>query len=218
MRRTSLFQVRRIAAVLGMSCALAMAAQASPITYTMRGVATGSLGARNFSDAAFAVAVVTDTDTVYAHGPGIPCNLPKAATVSITGVGSASVDTPIFVTAPIFVNGSAAWQMLALGRGNCPGSADIWTYGYNPNAVSYGLDTSMPPAALAMPTAPPGITVETSSGVLAFDRVSALTFEAAMTNAMTPIPTLSGGGLGLVTLMLAGIGAAAARTRRAASA
>ena len=218
MRRTSSRRARRIAATLGMSCALAMAAQAAPITYTMRGVATGSLGATNFSNAPFSVAVVTDTDTVYAQGPGIPCNLPKSATVSVGGVSSIAVDTPIFVTAPIFVSGNAAWQMLALGRGICPGSAEIWAYGYNTNPESYDLATSLPPSMLAMPSAPSGVTVETSSGMLAFDQVSALTFEAVMTSTTAPIPTLSGGVLGLATLMLAGLGAAAARSRRAAPA
>jgi hypothetical protein len=159
-----------------MSCAIVTIAHAVPITYTMRGVASGSLGATGFSGATFAVTVVADTAAMNSLGPGIPCIDPKQATFTLSDLGTGSITTPISVA------DNAAWQLVALVRGRCVESGPMWTNGRNPDLGSYDLATELPPMVLEMPSAPLGIVVETSRGMLVFESVSALTFEANLKN------------------------------------
>lgn len=116
MLRTSSCWARWIMVVAGACCAMASPAHAAPVTYTMSGVASGRLGAMNFSDATFVVTASADTGTVSSLGPGIPCNDPKGATFAIRGVGSGSITTPISVAA------NSGWELLALARGRCVAS------------------------------------------------------------------------------------------------
>jgi hypothetical protein len=164
---------RRVMAIVAMTCAIVPAAVAAPITYTMRGVATGSLGTTEFSDATFAVTAVADTATVNSLAPGVPCIDPGEATISIGGLGTESITTPISIA------GNAAWQLVAIARGHCIESGPMWTNGRNPTLGNYDLATGLPPVTLEMPSAPPGIFLETSRGMLVLRGVAALTFEAS---------------------------------------
>lgn len=174
----------------------------------MRGVAHGSLGARSFADAAFVVTVVADTAAVKALGPGIPCNDPRSATFAIEGVGSGVITTPISVA------NNSGWQLIALAQGRCIEAGLMWMNGQARPFETYDLGRDIGPVPLAMPSAPPGITVNTSAGVLVFTRITGLSFQARVI-APTAVPGLTGRGLSLLATVVAGIGAVAARRRRA---
>ncbi len=68
----------------------ARAAQATPITYTVAGTATGALGVSMFTNALVTIALVGDTSFVG--------NDFGSATVSVSGVGTASFTNVMFVT------------------------------------------------------------------------------------------------------------------------
>ncbi len=215
----SMRQAVRLVALIAAACAAAGAAHAVPITYTMRGVASGSLGATNFANAGFVVTVNADTDTVMQLGPGIPCNDPTQATFAITGVASGSI------TSPVSVADNDSWQLIAIARGRCVETGPMWTNGRHPQLGSYDLAAKLDPIALAMPSAPPGVSVDTSGGVLAFSSVSDLTFQAqpglqvaaaqVQITQATAVPTLSESGIGLLAVLIGGIGACTARRRGA---
>ena len=175
MTRASMHCARRILAAIAVACASVPFAGAAPITYTMRGVANGSLGPTEFSGAPFAVTAFADTTTVNALAPGVPCNEPSQVTVSIgNNIGTVSITTPISIA------GNAAWQLVAIARGRCAESGPMWTNGRNPSFGSYDLATGLPPLTLELPSAPPGIFLETSRGMLILRSVTGLTFEATL--------------------------------------
>lgn len=211
MPKPSIPRAQRIIAVAGACLALAGAAYAAPITYTLSGTASGRLGATSFSDAAFVVTASADTGTVNSLGPGIPCNDPKGATITIRGVGSGSITTPVSVAA------NAGWQLLAFARGRCTDAGSMWTNGRSPQLDGYDLARPIGPVPLAMPSAPPGIVVDTSAGSLAFAKVTGLSFEAQV-GAPTAVPTLADTGLLLLSLVLAGTGTMVANARGRAAA
>jgi len=180
MRSPTRWGWRTVAAAIGASCAIVTLAHAAPITYTMRGVASGTLGATGFSGATFTVTVVADTATVNLLGPEVPCIDARQATFTIDSLGTSGS-----ITTPISIADNAAWQLIALVRGRCIESGSLWTNGRNPNFGNYNLAGALPPVALEMPSAPPGITVETSKGMLVIHSVSALTFEANLNDGGT---------------------------------
>ena len=211
MRKPSIPRAQRIVAVAGACLVLAGAACAAPITYTLSGTASGRLGATDFSDAAFVVTASADTATVNSLGPGIPCNDPGRATVTIRGVGSGSITTPLSVAA------NGGWQLLAFAHGRCTDAGSMWTNGRSPQLDGYDLARPIGPVPLAMPSAPPGIVVDTTAGALAFAKVTGLNFEA-QAGAPAAIPTLGEAGLLLLSLVLAGTGAMMAKPPRGAAA
>jgi hypothetical protein len=207
MPKPSIRLVRRIMATAAACSAIAGAAYAAPITYTMSGIASGRLGATDFADANFVVTATADTGTVNSLGPGVPCNDPQAATFTIGSVGSGSITTPLSVAA------NAGWQLLTFAQGRCTDNGLMWTNGRSPQIDTYDLAGDIGPLPLAMPSAPPGIVVDTSAGSLAFSKVAGLSFEAQVIEP-TAVPTLTESGLLLLTIVLAGTGAFAARKPR----
>ena len=174
MRKSSLPWAHRIVVATGAFGAMATAALAVPITYTMSGVATGSLGAKSFSGAPFAVTAVADTSAVNSIGPGVPCIDPKAASFTIGSIGSGAITTPISVA------DNTGWKLVAFARGRCLDTGPMWTNGTNPQLDAYDLTRDLGPVALTMPSAPPGVAVDTSEGVLVLRNVTGLTFHAQL--------------------------------------
>ena len=56
----------------------------------------------------------------------------------------------------------------------------MWANGRNPSFGGYDLATGLPPLTLELPSAPPGIFLETSRGMLILRDVAGLTFEASL--------------------------------------
>jgi hypothetical protein len=198
MRNSSLRRACRIISGVAASGILAAASHAASITYTMSGVADGSLGATQFSRAAFTVTAVGDTATIYALAPGVPCIDTTQATFTIDGVASGAIRTPISVAE------NAMWQFVSMVHGRCADGGLMWTVGGNPVFGSYDLASGLEVVALTMPSAPPGVTVETSLGTLVLhNNLSALTFEAQpgapaaaavpLTNELMVMPTSGDG-------------------------
>jgi exosortase sorting signal-containing protein len=206
----------RTLAAIAACCTVATAAQAMPITYALHGVASGSLDTTHFVGMNFAVTVTADTSAINMLAPGVPCNDPQQATFAIQGIASGTITTPVSVAK------NAGWQLLAIARGRCSEAGPMWTNGRNPQFAEYDLASGLGPLALTLPSAPPGISVDTSMGVLALTSVSGLTFEAQaipaaaqlqLANGTTNVPTLSGGALAALAVAMAGIGAFLARRR-----
>ncbi len=187
---------------------MAGAACAAPIAYTLSGRASGSLGATGYVDAPFVVTVTADTATVLSLAPGIPCNDSRAATFDIGGVGAGVIVTPVSVA------DNAAWQLIALSRGRCADLGPMWLNGRHRQFEAYDLAGAVGPVPLVMPSAPPGVAVQTSQGVLVVSRLHGATFEARVGEAPA-VPATTGPGLALMTVFLAAAGAVAAGNRRA---
>jgi hypothetical protein len=77
---------------LAASLAMATAADAAAVFYTISGQASGSLGGQAFSDAAFEILLTGDTATLLDFGFGAPAITPlSSVTVRIAGFGDASL-------------------------------------------------------------------------------------------------------------------------------
>jgi len=218
MQFASLHRAGRIIAAVAVAAAGAMASttHAGTITYTISGVADGSVGKDHFYGFTFSLTATGDTRAVSAVAPGIPCVDPKHVTFSVDGFASGSITTPVSVAE------NAGWQLIAIAAGRCVDGGPMWTNGRNSRFGSYDLASKLEPVALSLPSVTPTVVVETSEGALALHKVSALTFTAQtalplaaaapVVNVVT-VPTLGAGEIGLLTLLLAGMGGIAARRR-----
>ena len=103
--------------------------------------------------------------------------------------------------------------MLTFAQGRCTDNGLMWTNGRSSQIDTYDLAGDIGPVPLAMPSASPGIVVDTSAGSLAFSEVAGLSFEAQV-NEPTVVPTLTETGLLLLMAALAGTGAFATRKPR----
>jgi hypothetical protein len=77
-------------------------ASAAPITYTLSGIATGSIGANNFTNAAFTFTGYGDDSDVSLAGPGVFANELMSASIDVSGIGTGDAVDPF----NIFVNQS----------------------------------------------------------------------------------------------------------------
>jgi hypothetical protein len=88
------FTGKRFVGLAGLAASLAMAtaAQGAMITYTISGAGSGSLGGVTFTDAAFDILLVGDTDNLRDFGFGAPAITPlESATVRIGGFADAGL-------------------------------------------------------------------------------------------------------------------------------
>ena len=88
-----------VAAVLSVGLIIHPAG-ATPITYTFRGTASGTLDATSFTNALLTVTATGDTSAVFANcfgNPGIFCFNPSPATITIGGIGSMTVTGPTYI-------------------------------------------------------------------------------------------------------------------------
>lgn len=203
-----LLWTRRIAVAVGTAGVLASPADAEPITYLMTGLASGQLGTRRFTDTPFLVALTADTATAAPIAPGVPCNNASSATFMIGDVGYGAIITRSSVA------DNAAYRLIALVRGRCDELGPMWMNGRNEIFATYGLTWNVGPIPLALPSAPPGVVLETTGGALTFTQVGALAFEARIERPR-PVPVADRGALLLLSSLVAVCGGAAARPRRA---
>jgi hypothetical protein len=222
MRISSLRRIGQLIAAAAVAGAMATAADAGSMAYTVSGVADGTLGTANFVGFTFSVTASGDASVVDAVAPGVLCVDAKDATFRIDGFATGTI------TSPLSVAENAGWKLVAITRGRCADDGPMWTNGSNARFGSYDLTSKLEPVALSMPSAAADVVVQTSAGALALRNVSALTFKAqspakaqapaaaaalAPVDAVTTVPTLDAWGLGLLATMLAGVGTVAARRR-----
>jgi hypothetical protein len=192
-------------ALLGVAfAAVGVSAFAAPITYTLSGTGTGTVGATAFTSAAYTISVVGDT-TAITGGPTFSNVV--TGTMTIAGIGTATITEPIRV----FNNqGSAAF---GVGR---PGSdlLDVT----NPAFATYALATNLGPIPGLTPFALNQFTTLASSlGAITMPTSGPVTFQATTSAvppaASTPVPTLSEYGLLLLALLTGGVAALRLRSR-----
>lgn len=193
-------RVRIIAAILALS--FAGIASATPIKFTYTGTGSGALAGTAFSDAAFTITSLGDTDDRQSFSGGFSIDH-ISATIDISGVG-----TFAFITATrTFINNSIG--VLGLSRAS-PGIGDLYDGPYN-GAL---LGTSWDMLSDLGPVAGPfnliqwsTYAVDTSGGVLALaDLLGPGTFTATL---MTDVPEPT-----TLWLMLAGMCGIALMMRR----
>ena len=77
---------------------MATVAYAAPITYAFNGTASGRLGSTTFSNAAFVITAVGETNDITSLGAGVPCNdfraRPSPSAVSGPGISPARSVSP----------------------------------------------------------------------------------------------------------------------------
>jgi hypothetical protein len=176
-------------------------AQADPITYTVSGTASGSLGANPFTNAAVTVTAAADASAIVNHGAGFFDVPSLAATVSVSGLGTATftVPTRTFTNQPI---GGAG-----IGTSTGINPPDILDTLGNPALTTYDLSTSIGPLT-GTPGFNSGTHFATTSGDLVLNSVSGNT---TFTAVAAPEPS----GLALAGVGLAGwIGYAWRRRRK----
>ena len=169
----------------------------APITYTFNGTASGRLGSTTFTNAAFAITAVGDTNDVTSIGTGVSCNDFIGAAYTLGGVGSG------YITSPLSVAVNTGMQLLALTVGGCVDTSLIWISGYDAQVSAYRLNTGIGPLSLGTPSPQSAVAPDTSSGKLTITDISAMTFQATAGYTLTPVvglwwnPNESGSGYNL---------------------
>jgi len=173
--------------------AFGVSALAAPITYTISGTGTGTVGATPFTSAAYTISVVGDT-TAITGGPTYSNVV--TGTMTIAGIGTATISEPIRV----FNNQTNT----AFGVGRP--SADLLDV-VDPAFATYALATSLGPISGLTPFALNQFTSLASSlGAITMPTSGPVTFQATTGAApppvaSTPVPTLSEYGLLLLVLL-----------------
>jgi hypothetical protein len=163
-----------ILAVLG-SIAVA---QATPITYVETGVASGTIGASTFTNAAVQLTAIGDTSNVVTFtGEGIVVNAnPATMSLVIQGIGTAAITQPTAIYSfpePVQIDKNfPVLPYVIFGTLDAPPALDGFTgLGGNGDSafLGYGLQTSLGPiTALGGVGRTPSQTVSTSLGTLTF--------------------------------------------------
>jgi hypothetical protein len=195
--------------VAGLAAALAMATtvQAAAMVYTISGVGFGSLGGVNFTDAAFDIRLVGDTDNLQDFGVGAPSISPlESATVRIGGFADA------VLTGSTRFGLNRDFNVFFLARDDGFGfGLDLFDF-HVTDAQEMAFDYASPYG----PVAGSGVfvgqfqDVGASQGSLTFQSASGVTFSSAAFGAAVPEPAAW-------ALMIAGFGLAGASLRTRAA-
>jgi len=157
------------------SIALYWTAQASPAIYTLSGTGTGSLGAIPFSDAAFTITSTADTANIEIGPPGVWLVPDLTATVSVSGIGSATFTIPTenIINFEVGVAGiTAPDQSIILSIQNTAFISN------NQNLLQgYDLSSSVSPVTGTTST-PFNVEFETTAGAFSLSFVSSVTYQA----------------------------------------
>jgi hypothetical protein len=190
---------------LAASLAMATAAQGAVMTYTISGAGSGSLGGVTFTDAAFDILLVGDTNNLLDFGFGPPAIVPlESATVRIAGLADAGL------TESTRFGLNRGINVFFFARHDGFGSGlDLFDF-HVTDAQEMAFDYSAPYGPV------PGFDiylaqfqgVGTSQGSLTFQAASGVTFfSAAVASAAVPEP-------GAWAMMIVGFGGIGALLRR----
>jgi hypothetical protein len=189
-------------AVAAMLCA-AGPVNAGAITYTESATASGSLGAKTFSDALVTFSLTLNTSTIIAVSGGL-INKFGTPTVTIAGIPG----TATFTDSNFFVSlGNSSCALCPLVGIWDPGAEVLGTLSGPPSLGTYDLASSFGPvsgfSSTALVDGIHSVTFGTTAGTLSFDSVSDLSdFSATAVSSTVPEPTT----LALFALGLVGVG------------
>jgi hypothetical protein len=166
--------VKNICASLSLVFALAVGSaesQAAPATYTLSGIASGTLGGTTFSLAPFTITSQADTSQITlleSNVYGVPTT---SAVVAISGFSPAAFTIPTTNVANDIV-GDAGISALSQGFAILFSSGD-------PALFSYHLDTSIGPLS-GSAGYNPGTAFATSAGDFVIQNIDTATFQATV--------------------------------------
>jgi hypothetical protein len=161
---------------------------AAPITHTLSGPVSGTLGATPFTNAQITIVATGDTSTVDCGAP-IFCNTLSSVTFTINGVGSGTVTDGLSIF-------DATVGTLGLER--TTGGLVDWIDHDAIEFQTFNLATSLGPITVAPRT--PQVAVATTAGSLNLTS-GPTTFQSVATDLGSPV-TLSGGSAALITAAL----------------
>lgn len=185
------------AAKVGVRCLLLLAgllvaapeSYATPITFTVQGTASGTVGGVSFSNEAFTITQTSDTSLVSSYsGYTVDYSTPYAsgATMSITGFGSGTISTQTQIfdnQAPTSPSASIAGITCITCTGGDIYARDIAFATYSLQAAPFGPITTTDAAASRF------VDLTTTLGTVSFTSTSgAVTFAANAPVAAVPEP------------------------------
>jgi hypothetical protein len=178
-------------------------ARATPITYEVSGIASGTIGASTFTSVLVAVTLTGDTSNVVAETFGGLCPVDclvnaGTATVSIPGIGTATITDPTAIysfSIPVIIDpGFPELPYVIIGTLDVPPATDSFTgIGFVGSSafLDYDLRTSIGPIT-ASPGGvgyPVGLFVQTTLGNLAFTSNFEPTTQGTFSAATVPEPS-----------------------------
>jgi hypothetical protein len=168
------------------SAALCWTAAASPVTYTLSGTGTGSLGADPFSDASFSITATADTSSI-TESLGVFFLSDSIATLFVSGVGTATFTVPTMM-----VDNTAGAAGISAPNQNMTILAN-----YSPAFSSYDLSSSLAPVS-GTPAFNPGTGFATTVGDFTLSSVSSVIFQAEVVPEPSAFPLLGLASLGFI--------------------
>ncbi|MGO9268874.1 MAG: PEP-CTERM sorting domain-containing protein [Terriglobia bacterium] len=174
MKRTTLIALAALAVLL---CG-AVQANAQTITYSISQTASGTLGTTPFTDDTVTLTLAGDTSNVVLAEPGLWTNEEGTATVSVDGIGTATVNGFVLAADYQYIN---------------PSFAALETEGgilatVNDDFSTYNLQTAIGPLSGDDPYFEEGFTLNTTAGELTLNSVGANSTFTAITETTTPEP------------------------------
>ena len=163
-----------------------LSAGAIPIEYTMTGVASGRLGLTRYTNADYTITSLADTIHITTSGSVLSV-LDTSATISIAGVGTATVTVPFYTYDNQGDSLAGFYYSLAIAG---PGLM-------NAAFATYGLASPIGPVGGSSTTR--GVGFNTSAGLFDPSTLTLSTFQAS-TAVPDAAPTLCLLGLGLLAL------------------
>ena len=177
------------AAVILLLAGAEMTVQAAPVTYTLSGTGSGSLGEQAFADAPFTITAVTDTSQITSPLRGIYTVPNATATVAIAGLGVSAA----FTIPTITVDN----QNLSLAGLSAPDQNRAILLVASPAFATYNLVTSVGPAT-GSTGFNPGFAFSTAAGDFSLRAAPGATFQASVVPEPPPLALFGIGALGLV--------------------
>lgn len=173
----------------------AMSVKSAPISYIFKGTATGTLNGTPFSTAAMIITAQGDTANVFTESDGRFFNVMLATSITITGVGSGTIDSE-------YVFDNPTGQKVGFGVTTIPNCCDIIQQ-VNGVYGSYDLKSAIGPiAAPANLSLADWVDVPTSLGLMTVTDMSENSFQAVVVPEPCTFPVLAMGLAGLGALRL----------------
>lgn len=166
---------------LAVLATLTTTAQAAPATYLFFGVGTGTLGGTSFTNAAFSLTYVGDTDDLFTPFLGVAALDTFSSTAFVIDGTNATLTGPSEVFSNFGLNPESAFVGFTNGGGTVVAGGFL-------AAPNYALSSSIGPAELADTFADDTEALSTSAGELVFSSVDSLNFQAIVVSADAPEP------------------------------
>jgi hypothetical protein len=185
--------------LVALAASFPQSAQAAPITYTLTGTGTGSLGGTAFSNAAMTFTLVGDTSGLaFPFGPGVP-SVPVTATGLVGGFSAFT-----FTSAISFFNN----QNVSVAGFGLTGSSDIFDVS-DPSLAAWDAISSFGPLGIVSVPGNLGQAFGTTAGNFILNGVGTQgTLQAVVAGGAAPEPAT------IALIALGGLGCVVARRRK----